>query len=59
MSDRFHAYEGYAFEQLTIPVRVFKLMGVKQVIATCSAGAINPDYKIGDIMIVNRSWHWL
>ena len=59
MSGRFHAYEGYDFEKLTIPVRVFKLMGVKQVIATCAAGAINPDYKIGDIMIVNRSWHWL
>ncbi len=52
MSGRFHSYEGYEFSQLTTPIRVMKLMGVKEVISTCAAGAINPDYKIGDIMII-------
>ena len=53
MSGRFHSYEGYDFEQLVIPVRLFKLLGVKCVILTNAAGAINTDYRPGDIMIVS------
>ena len=53
MSGRFHYYEGYDFEQLAIPIRVFKLLGVKSVILTNAAGAINKEYKPGDIMIIN------
>ena len=53
MSGRFHSYEGYDFEQLVIPVRVFKLLGVKATILTNAAGAINPDYRPGDIMVVS------
>ena len=52
MSGRFHSYEGYDFEQLVIPVRVFKLLGVKATILTNAAGAVNVDYRPGDIMIV-------
>ena len=52
MSGRFHWYEGYAFEQLAAPIRVLKLLGVKQTILTNAAGAINLDYKPGDIMII-------
>ena len=53
MSGRFHFYEGYDYEQLVIPIRLFKLLGVKATILTNAAGAINTDYKVGDIMIVS------
>ena len=53
MSGRFHSYEGYDFEQLVIPVRVFKLLGVKAVILTNAAGAVNASYRPGDIMVVS------
>ena len=52
MSGRFHSYEGYDFEQLVIPVRLFKLLGVKATILTNAAGAVNASYHPGDIMIV-------
>ena len=52
MSGRFHSYEGYDFEQLVIPVRVFKLLGAKATILTNAAGAVNETYRPGDIMIV-------
>ncbi len=52
MSGRFHYYEGYDFEQLVIPIRVFKLLGVETLILTNAAGAVNPDYKPGEIMII-------
>lgn len=52
MSGRFHFYEGYDFEQLVIPVRVLKLLGIKALIITNAAGGINPDYKNGDIMLI-------
>lgn len=53
MSGRFHFYEGYDYEQLVIPIRLFKLLGVKTTILTNAAGAVNTDYKVGDIMIVS------
>lgn len=53
MAGRFHSYEGYDFEQLVIPVRLFKLLGVKATILTNAAGAVNKSYNIGDIMIVS------
>lgn len=52
MSGRFHYYEGYDFEQLVTPVRVFKAMGVKNLILTNAAGGINTDFKAGDIMAI-------
>lgn len=53
MSGRFHSYEGYDFEQLTAPVRLFKLLGCRAVILTNAAGGVNLDFKPGDIMIIN------
>ena len=53
MAGRFHSYEGYDFEQLLIPVRLFKLLGVKATILTNAAGAVNKSYNVGDIMIVS------
>ena len=52
MSGRFHYYEGYDFEQLVIPVRVFKLLGVETIILTNAAGGINESFAVGDIMLI-------
>lgn len=53
MSGRFHYYEGYDFEELTIHIRVMHLLGCKFVILTNAAGAVNKDFVAGDIMIIN------
>lgn len=52
MSGRFHYYEGYDFEQLTAPIRLFKLLGAKAAIITNAAGGVNTSYKPGDVMII-------
>ena len=52
MSGRFHHYEGYPFEMLTLPIRLFRLLGVQKTIVTNAAGAVNTDYNVGDIMII-------
>lgn len=52
MSGRFHYYEGYDFEQLVTPIRVFHLLGVETVILTNAAGAVNTSYNPGEIMIM-------
>lgn len=53
MSGRFHYYEGYDFEQLVIPIRLFKLLGVKATILTNACGAVNTAYHPGDVMIIS------
>ncbi len=53
MSGRFHFYEGYAYEQLVLPVRVLKLLGVRALILTNAAGAVNEQYRPGDVMILS------
>jgi purine-nucleoside phosphorylase len=53
MAGRFHYYEGYDFEQLAAPIRLFKLLGVHKTILTNASGAVNPSYKPGDIMIIS------
>lgn len=52
MSGRFHYYEGYSFEQLAAPIRLFHLLGVKQTILTNAAGAVNESYRPGDVMVI-------
>ncbi|XP_013190759.2 purine nucleoside phosphorylase isoform X1 [Amyelois transitella] len=52
MQGRFHYYEGYPLWKCCLPVRVMKLLGVKTLIATNAAGGLNPNFKIGDLMIV-------
>jgi purine-nucleoside phosphorylase len=49
---RFHYYEGYSLEEVTFPMRVFGLLGVKTVILTNAAGSINTDFKPGSLMLI-------
>ena len=53
MSGRFHSYEGYSFEELVIPIRVLKLLGVKAAVLTNAAGAVNTAYRPGDVMLIS------
>ncbi|MFA9556064.1 purine-nucleoside phosphorylase [Evansella sp. AB-rgal1] len=52
MQGRFHFYEGYPMDLVTLPVRVMKAIGVSSIIVTNAAGGINENYKPGDLMLI-------
>jgi purine-nucleoside phosphorylase len=53
MAGRFHFYEGYTAQEVAFPIRVMKLLGVKTLFLSNAAGTVNPEHKVGDIMIIN------
>jgi purine-nucleoside phosphorylase len=59
MKGRFHYYEGHGSELVTFPVRVLKYLGIKCLFLSNAAGGVNPDFQIGDIMIITDHIHLL
>ncbi|MDO4510986.1 MAG: purine-nucleoside phosphorylase [Bacteroidales bacterium] len=52
MQGRFHYYEGYSMKEATFPVRVMNKLGVKTLFVSNAAGGMNPEFRIGDLMII-------
>lgn len=53
MQGRFHIYEGYSLQDVTYPVRVMKQLGIKTLLVSNASGAINLDFKKGDLMLID------
>jgi purine-nucleoside phosphorylase len=53
MQGRFHYYEGYSMQEVTFPVRVLHSVGVRYLFVSNASGGLNPDFMVGDIIIIN------
>ena len=52
MQGRFHYYEGYTMKEVTFPIRVMKAIGINTVFVSNASGGMNPDFKVGDLMVI-------
>lgn len=53
LQGRFHYYEGYNMQEVVFPVRVMKLLGIETLVVSNASGGVNPDFEVGDLMIIN------
>lgn len=59
LQGRFHFYEGYDMKQVTFPVRVMYELGIKNLFVSNAAGGVNPDFEIGDLMLITDHINFL
>jgi purine-nucleoside phosphorylase len=52
MQGRFHFYEGYDMKEVTFPIRVMKYLGIEKLIVSNASGGVNPQYKVGSIVLL-------
>ncbi len=53
MQGRFHFYEGWTMNEVVLPVRVFKFLGIQRLLVSNACGGVNPAFEVGDLMIIN------
>lgn len=53
MQGRFHLYEGYSLQDVTFPVRIMEKLGIKTLLVSNAAGAINNNFKKGELMLID------
>ncbi|WP_299213200.1 purine-nucleoside phosphorylase [uncultured Dokdonia sp.] len=53
MQGRFHLYEGYSLTDVTFPVRIMHALGIKKLLVSNAAGAVNLDFKKGELMLID------
>jgi purine-nucleoside phosphorylase len=59
MQGRFHYYEGYSLRQITFPIRVMKLLGIKYLLLSNAAGSLNPNFRKGSLMLLTDHINFL
>jgi purine-nucleoside phosphorylase len=59
LSGRFHYYEGYTTKEVTLPIRVLQVLGLRRLLITNAAGGLNPAFRPGSIMIIRDHLNFL
>ena len=52
LSGRFHYYEGYSMQEITLPLRVLRALGAKTLVVSGATGGMNPQYRQGDLVVI-------